>query len=150
MPAPQRRRRSTPPTPDALAGLDDRPSPAPDQPGGGGLTKAAVQDPVLRTEPPAEPATQRRTRAPRAAGPSGVANAAGRAKVGFYQDADDTARARAAFTQTRTQEQHRSFSDFVAAALMAEVERLERTYNGGKPWPGMEAGEIPTGKPFGG
>jgi len=74
---------------------------------------------------------------------------AAKAKVGFYQRTEDTARARAAFIWTRPQEGHRSFSDFVAAAVMAEVARLEAKYHGGKPWPAIDTGQLPVGKPLG-
>lgn len=104
--------------------------------------------------PPAEPAAPTLQPAPaapaaRAARAPRATSTAGKEKTGFYQLPDDTARARAAFTWTRAQEGHRSFSDFVASALMREVDRLERKYNDGVSWPPMEAGEIPTGKPLG-
>lgn len=139
---PPTRRRSGSPNPQDLAGLREEP------PAAGRLRKAPEADPVLgvasgtaREEAPAA--------APGAPRRSSAAASAGKAKVGFYQDLDDTARARAAFNWTRAQEGHRSFSDFVASALMREVERLENAYNGGDPWPPMEAGELPTGKPLG-
>lgn len=95
--------------------------------------------------------TRRRAAGPRspAATQPAAGSTAGKPKVGFYQRAEDTARARAAFVWTRPQEGHRSFSDFVAAAVMAEVERLEAKYHGGKPWPAMDAGQLPVGKPLG-
>lgn len=101
------------------------------------LRKAPVLDPVLAT------AT---APAPSLAAP---AVAPAKVKVGFYQDPADTARARAAFTWTRAQQGHRSFSDFIAHALMREVERLEASYHEGHPWPSMQPGELPTGKPLG-
>lgn len=70
-------------------------------------------------------------------------------KVGFYQRPEDTARARAAFNWTRLQEGHRSFSDFVAEALMKEVVRLEQEHHAGAPWPPLDPGHLPTGKPLG-
>lgn len=80
---------------------------------------------------------------------TGTLSAAGKSKVGFYQDADDTARARAAYDWSRPHEGHRSFSDSVASALMREVSRLEAKYHDNKPWPAVEAGQLPTGKPLG-
>lgn len=106
--------------------------------------------PSRRTSPAADLAagenvTDPTTRAtPRGAGP-GTA----KSKVGFYQNPDDTARARAAYDWTRPYEGHRSFSDFVASALMREVERLEAKHHGGEPWPAVEPGQLPTGKPLG-
>jgi hypothetical protein len=144
MPAPQRRRHGRPDA-DALAGLDDT-SPAPaageDEPTTPRLSKAAADDLVLGT-----PARGRGARtAPPARTASGGAGA--KARVGFYQLTEDTARARAAYKWTGNQEGHRSLSDFFAAAIMKEVERLERDYNGGRPYAGIEPGDIPTGKPL--
>lgn len=143
MPAPQRRRHGRPDA-DALAGLDDPnppPTPATNEPAAPRLSKAAGDDLVLGT-----PAQGRGTAAPRARTASSGAGA--KARVGFYQLTDDTARARAAYKWTGHQEGHRSLSDFFAAAIMKEVERLERDYNGGQPWPGVDPGDIPTGKPM--
>ena len=78
-----------------------------------------------------------------------VTSTAGKAKVGFYQAPDDTARARAAYDWTRPQEGHRSFSDFISAAVMREVARLETKYHDSEPWPALEPGRLPTGKPLG-
>lgn len=134
MPAPQRRAGASP-DPEDLAGLRGQ------SPAGGRLRKAPTSDPILdiatsvpakETEsPPPPPATTAKI------------------KVGFYQRPEDSARARAAFSWTRPQEGHRSFSDFIAAAVMREVQRLEARYHAGEPWPAMEAGELPTGKPLG-
>lgn len=116
--------------------------PTPRQSGLAGRSPA--QPPIAPSVQPTElPPT-----APRAARPPRTI-ATRKDKVGFYQRPDDTARARAAFTWTHAQEAHRSFSDFVSAALMREVDRLEAKYNGGDPWPPMDAGQIPTGKPLG-
>lgn len=152
---PPTRRRSGSPSPEALAGLREQP-PAP-----GRLRKAPESDPVLGIAsspgtPPAGVAPAPSTTAPKApntprrsaATPSPTGSGS-KAKVGFYQDPDDTARARAAYNWTRAQEGHRSFSDFLASAIMREVERLERDYHEGTPWPSVEAGELPTGKPLG-
>ena len=35
------------------------------------------------------------------------------------------------------------------AAALAEVERREQKYNSGKPFPDLEAGSIPRGRPMG-
>lgn len=163
MPPPERRRGARPDI-DDLTGLVQAPAPR------GTLQKAPAQDPVLGitggTVAPAPPAAPVRAapleepsrpgsqtagrRAPRkAAAPVAADVGLAKAKVGFYQDPEDTARARAAYNWTRAQEGHRSLSDFLAAAVMAEVKRLERKYNGGDPWPAMDPGELPTGKPMG-
>jgi hypothetical protein len=66
-------------------------------------------------------------------------------KVSFYQDPADTRRVRAAVKATRDD---RSLSGFIGDTVMAEVERLERLYNNGRPFPGGEPGELPTGHPL--
>lgn len=119
--------RSKPDT-DALAALSGR-----------RLQKAPAGDTVAAVgSPRAEPGRRR----------PAVESAAAKVKNGYYQSADDIARARAAYSWTHNQEGHRSFSDFIAAAVMTEVERLEKVYNDGRPWEPVGAGEIPTGRPF--
>jgi len=121
----------------------------------GRLRKAPAADPVLGpaiagpVDPPPVPPTsaakpEKRTFPPTAA----PTPKAGKSKVGFYQDPTDTARARAAYDWTRPHEGHRSFSDFIAAALMREVGRLEGQYHDGSPWPAVAPGQLPTGKPM--
>lgn len=70
-------------------------------------------------------------------------------KVTFYQPQEDTARMRGAFRHTDREEGDRSLSDFIHKAVMAEVERREAKYNGGRPFPDLEAGSIPRGRPMG-
>ena len=43
----------------------------------------------------------------------------------------------------------RSLSQFINQAVMAEVERLERKYNNGEPFPPVGARELPQGRPMG-
>lgn len=71
-------------------------------------------------------------------------------KVSFYQDPLDTDRMRGAVLHTMAREGFRSQSDFIQRAVMREVERLEQLHNGGKPFPSVEAGEMPKGRPLGG
>jgi len=145
------------PDPDAQA-LDE---PRPDPQVAGRLRKAPSDDPVLSaSSPSAGSATEvnppkaaairpvRRPAAGRVAASDRVTSTAGKAKVGFYQAPDDTARARAAYDWTRPQEGHRSFSDFISAAVMREVARLETKYHDSEPWPALEPGRLPTGKPL--
>lgn len=141
MPVPTRRRPGRPDT-QALDELGQAPR------GGGRRRKAPTVDPVLSAGsvpaaggPPAADGASNARRA-RAPGPA-------KSKVGFYQDPDDTARARAAYDWTRPHEGHRSFSDFIASAIMREVERLEAKHHDGQPWPVLEPGRLPTGKPLG-
>lgn len=70
-------------------------------------------------------------------------------KVSFYQDAEDTARARAAWFHTQTSEGARTWSEFLRDAVMAETARLEAKYNGGDEWPAMRPKEAPQGRPAG-
>jgi hypothetical protein len=143
MPPPSRRRGAKP---DA-ATLDEL---ARASASGGQLRKAPPSDPVLDVGS-GTPAGDRETGPRRRRGRSDhdPAPTTGKTKVGYYQDPDDVARARAAYEWTRLQENHRSFSDLIAAALMREVARLEEKYNNGQPWPPVEPGHIPTGKPLG-
>jgi len=134
---PASRRRSTRPDTDALAALHT------EQPGTPRLRKADATDPVLdagrRENDPAPPPAK-------AARTTGVG---GKEKLGFYCRPEDANRARATYDWTRPYEQHRSLSDFIAHALMREVERLERKYHDGQPWPEVLPGQLPTGKPVG-
>lgn len=154
MPTPTRRRGARPDA-QALDELGQAPAT------GGRLRKAPTADPVVDAGSPgptAEPAEAgervtggagRPAAAARAPQPPRSTSTAGKAKVGFYQDPDDTARARAAYDWTRPHEGHRSFSDFIAAAVMHEVARLEAKHHDGQPWPAVEPGQLPTGKPLG-
>lgn len=69
-------------------------------------------------------------------------------KVSFYQDPDDTDRVRGAILHTMAAEGPRSLSQFINKAVMTEVERLERKYNNGQPFPAVGA-ELPQGRPMG-
>lgn len=80
---------------------------------------------------------------------SDVNRTASKIRVGYYQQPDHLARARSAFHWSRLQEGHRSLSDFIDHAIMREVERVEGLYNDGQPWPPLDAGELPTGRPVG-
>lgn len=70
-------------------------------------------------------------------------------KVSFYQAREDTDRVRGAILHTMASEGPRSLSQFINGAVMAEVERLERKYNGGQPFPPVGARELPQGRPMG-
>lgn len=61
---------------------------------------------------------------------------------------DLRSRIRAAYRATSVAEGHRSFSDFVAAVLEAEAQRLEDRYNDGQRFTGGEH-NLPTGRPLG-
>ena len=70
-------------------------------------------------------------------------------KVSFYEDPADTARIRGAILYTIPQEGPRTLSQFIHHAVMAEVERLENTYNNGRPFPAVGAREMPQDRPLG-
>ncbi|WIB72579.1 hypothetical protein [Curtobacterium sp. MCBD17_026] len=108
---------------------------------------AAVAAQTPASPPQAAPVADDVTAAPST--PSRAPKAGKKPKVSFYQDPEDTARARAAMVHTQGLEGSRSWSEFVDRALMREAERLEKRYNGGQPWPPVEAGEIPRGRPMG-
>lgn len=72
-----------------------------------------------------------------------------RPKVSFYQDPADTDRVRGAILHTMAAEGPRSLSQFIDRAVMAEVVRLEKKHNGGKPFPPVGARELPQGRPMG-
>ena len=61
---------------------------------------------------------------------------------------DLRSRIRAAYRATSVAEGHRSFSDFIAAVLEAEAQRLEDRYNNGQRFAGGER-SLPTGRPLG-
>jgi hypothetical protein len=48
-----------------------------------------------------------------------------------------------------TTEGSRTLSQFIHKTVMAEVERLERKYNDGQPFPAVGARELPQGRPMG-
>lgn len=100
-------------------------------------SQPTVEEPVTIEQPAAEqPAEQKST--PKK-----------RPKVSFYQDEDDTRRARAAWAYSQTGEGWRTWSEFLQRAVMAETERLEAKYNGGAEWEGIGAREVPQGRPVG-
>jgi hypothetical protein len=124
-----------------LAGASPFEPPAPVPPTTAAAAPAADQDTAAEPAPTAA--------RPARATPAKKAGTKYPPKVTFYQDADDTARVRAAILHTMVDEGSRNLSQFVNAAVMAEVERLERKYNNGKPWPAVRSGEMPQGRPMG-
>lgn len=125
----------TRPTPrkSSLAGsspIAPPPAAAPAQP--------APSTPAAAPAPAVEPAAAPRPR-----------RSAGGNKVAFYMSAQDAARMRGALRNTQHLTYVRGLSDFIAQAVMSEVERLERKHNDGQPWEPVGPGEIPTGRPMG-
>ena len=70
-------------------------------------------------------------------------------KVSFYQDPEDSRRLRAAYRHNLAHSEDRSLSDFINRVVMAEVQRLEDTFNNGQPFAGGQAGDVPKGRPLG-
>jgi hypothetical protein len=64
-----------------------------------------------------------------------------------YYTEEQAEEVRAAFVNAgKTEEGDASVSDFIVRASMREVRRLQRKYNGGKPWPPVKAGELRRGQ----
>ena len=121
--------------------------PAPRRSSLAGQSPIAPPTPPTQEEPEtAPPGAERQEEAPR---PRKKATKY-RHKVSFYQDPEDTGRVRGAILHTMTTEGPRTLSQFINDAVMAEVERLEAKYNGGKPFPSVGARELPQGRPMGG
>jgi hypothetical protein len=64
-----------------------------------------------------------------------------------YFRAEDADQVRAAFEAVGKQENHSSISELIEAATLRELKRLQRKYNGGKPWPGVPASPGRAGRP---
>ncbi|MBX9244638.1 hypothetical protein ICW40_07420 [Actinotalea ferrariae] len=60
---------------------------------------------------------------------------------------DTRARIRAAYRATAAAEGHRSFGDLITRLVEAEAQRLEQTYNHGRPFAGGDQ-PLPTGRPL--
>lgn len=67
----------------------------------------------------------------------------------FVQGVARVLRIRATFTRSSVRAEHPSFSDWATGVLLAAAAELERRENGGRPFPGGEAGEIGAGRPLG-
>ena len=114
----------------------------------------AIASPAAATGPPASVSTPADVHdgppAPLPREPK-VRSQGGKEQVKFYADPAATARARGAYVNTTYgQTGHKSWSEFLAAAVAAYTESLEQRYNDGKPWPPMEVNDLPRGRPVGG
>ncbi len=67
-------------------------------------------------------------------------------KKGPYFTEEDLNQIRAAVQAVGKLEGYVSISDFVEAAARRELRRLQRKYNDGRKWPGVEAGELRPGR----
>jgi hypothetical protein len=64
-----------------------------------------------------------------------------------YYTEEQAEEVRSAFVNAgKTEEGDASVSDFIVRASMREAKRLQRKYNGGKPWPPVKAGELRRGQ----
>lgn len=73
-----------------------------------------------------------------------------RTKMSFFIDAEDAGRLRAALIERNSADKAaHTLTDLISAAVMAEVERLERELNNGKHFRPVEPGGIATGRPMG-
>ena len=69
-------------------------------------------------------------------------------KGAFYADEDELERIRAAWfhTPTTAAEREASFSDFLREAALERMQRREKTYNEGNPFPRVPSGKIARGR----
>jgi hypothetical protein len=115
------------------------------------------QAPVVKNQGDPEPQVITADQAPapslprvqEAAAPK-AANKAGKTqpKGAFYADEDELERIRAAWfhTPTTAAEREASFSDFLREAALERMQRREKTYNGGNPFPRVPSGKIARGR----
>lgn len=59
---------------------------------------------------------------------------------------DDAGGVRTAFLAAGPAEGYASVSDLIEKVILKEVRRLQRKYNGGKPWEPVPPGALPTGR----
>lgn len=98
-------------------------------------------------DPAPEPADAPSPAVPPAASPAAPV-AGKKTKVAYYQDVELAARVRGAYQATAHLEGHRSFSDFHAAVLENELNRLEVQYNNGQPYEGAAPKSGRLGRPL--
>ncbi|MGO4591826.1 ParB family protein [Paenarthrobacter sp. 2TAF44] len=67
-------------------------------------------------------------------------------KKGPYFTEEDLKQIRAAVQAVGKLEGYVSITDFVEGAARRELRRLQRKYNNGRKWPGIEAGELRPGR----
>jgi hypothetical protein len=58
----------------------------------------------------------------------------------------DAEQVRAAYGAVGQLEGYGAITDLIETGTLKEVRRLQRKYNKGKPWPGIPAGQLPTGR----
>lgn len=104
----------------------------------GRIEKAPEEDPVLAAAGKPARAARRPAPAP-----------GSKEQLKVWVSAEDAARLRAVFLNTRTETGNRSLSDLVVRAALKEAKRLEKAHHGGKPYEPAAPGDLPTGRPIG-
>ncbi|MFJ4210679.1 hypothetical protein ACIPY2_19665 [Paenarthrobacter sp. NPDC089675] len=77
---------------------------------------------------------------------SGVGGMKSSGKKSPYFTDEDLQQIRAAVQAVGELEGYASITDFVEAAARRELRRLQRKYNEGRKWPGVEAGQLRPGR----
>ncbi len=108
-------------------------------------SKGAIIDDTALHETAAPQAAQ--TQAPETAPSRRRSRSRRRATITFYIGEALRDRARAAYRSTSLAEQDASWSEMIAKALLAEVERREAEHNEGDQFAG-DAGPLPPGRPI--
>ena len=105
--------------------------------------------PAPRTPPAAQPVLSAPVDAATTTKPPVASKGADKKPLSVRATLHDQARIRAAFMATNSAERHGSLSDFITRAALEKVAQLEQQYNDGSPWPAVDAGDVPTGRPIG-
>jgi len=112
--------------------------------------KQESSEPLARTPDPVPlpPQSQEELTAPAAAPRAATKAGKAQPKGAFYADEDVLERIRAAWfhTPTTAAEREASFSDFLREAALERMQRREKTYNGGNPFPFVPSGKIARGR----
>lgn len=108
-------------------------------------TPAQQTEPTQVTNEASQPVTTSTNQS--AAGPAPKKRPA-KTKVAYYQEVEEAARVRGGFHQVGHLEGYRTFSDFHAAVVLAEIQRLEAKYNEGEPFIGAAPGTGRLGRPL--
>lgn len=105
-------------------------------------THPAAPAPVAATDPEAAPPA--RPARPKSKGPT----ATSRTKMTFYTTDELVGQVRAFLANVPTaQHGYRNVSEFVDAAVSAQVEAMQAKYNQGQAWPPADAGTVARGRP---
>lgn len=108
-----------------------------------------AEDPAPAAEPPAavSPPKAPASRGKRGAAKQSPPSARASDRVNAYAPASLLERAKATFKATRNFEGDSSWSEYVAASILAETQRREAQYNDGEPYP-SDGTRLPAGRPL--